>query len=377
MEDSKLNELLERYRTGKATPEDKAFLESWYLSHNQSSPFLMSDSDREKDIDKAWKIIQENQFPSGKYSIWFRIAAAASLLIFLSLGSYFLFHHKNQVEKNNLVKNDIAPGRNKATLTLANGQKVILSDSVNGQLASEAGVTINKTKTGELIYTAHAAPDKNPETTQFNTLATSNGEQYHVVLPDGSNVWLNAASSLKYPIAFNGNERLVELSGEAYFEVTHNKKMPFKVKTAQQQIQVLGTHFNIDAYQDEVATTTTLIEGSVKVTSAIDHKYAVIKPGQQSIIKNNDLTIQQADTDDAIAWKNGYFLFDEENLAAVMLKISRWYNVKVEYKDSNLKEYIFSGTVSRYKNLSQIIKVLELTHVAHFSIDGNKISVTH
>ncbi len=233
MEESKLNELLERYRSGEATPEDKAFLESWYLEHNQSMPFLLSDKDKEADIDEAWSRINNGHFQIKKLFARYRLVAAASVMFFVFLGGYYLTHQKKQ-EKIDLVKNDIAPGKNKATLTLANGKKVILSDAGNGQLADQAGVTVSKTKTGELIYTTRGQQNKDQNIIAFNTLSTANGEQYHVILPDGTNVWLNAASSLKYPITFTGNERLVELTGEAYFEVTHNKDKPFKVKTSQQ-----------------------------------------------------------------------------------------------------------------------------------------------
>jgi ferric-dicitrate binding protein FerR (iron transport regulator) len=377
MEDSELNELLERHRTGKSTPQDKAFLESWYLTHNQSSPFIMKEEDRASDVDQVWTHIQPDQIYPKKINSWYPIAAAAAVLIFISVGSYFWLHKKNKASINTIAKNDITPGKNQATLTLANGKKLVLGDVVTGQLAREAGVIISKTRNGELIYTARTVTGKGLLSTAFNELETSRGQQYQVVLPDGSHVWLNAASSLKYPVVFGGKERLVELKGEAYFEVSHNKAMPFKVKTPQQVVEVLGTHFNVDAYSDEKATATTLMEGSVKVTAVANHKNIVIKPGQQSTVSASGVNVQQVDTDEAIAWKNGYFQLNDENLESIMRKVSRWYNVDVEYIDNAPQSLVFSGTVSKYKNVSQVIKILELTNEVHFKIDGNRIIVSN
>ncbi|MDB4919682.1 FecR domain-containing protein [Mucilaginibacter sp.] len=377
MEERELNELLERYRTGQSTPEDKAFLESWYLTYNQSDPFTMKDEDRAKDLDSVWMLIQPKQAFLKKMSLWYCIAAAAIVLVFISAGSYFLLYPKNGVSTNIVAKNDVAPGKNKATLTLANGKKLVLGNAITGQLAHEAGVVISKTKNGELIYTSGAADNKAVSPGPFNMLETSRGEQYRLILPDGTHVWLNAASSLKYPVVFGDKERLVELKGEAYFEVFHNKTMPFRVKTEQQVVEVLGTHFNVDAYSDEKATATTLMEGSVKITAVTNHKNIIIKPGQQSTVSTLGVNVQQVDPDEALAWKNGYFQFNDENLESIMRKVSRWYNVDVEYKDNAPLSLVFSGTVSKYKNVSQVTRILELTNAVHFKIDGNKIIVSN
>ena len=240
MEDGELKDLLERYRTGKATPEDKAFLESWYLAHNQSAPFEIKDEERTGDLDEVWALIQPEAASSRSMNLWYRFAAAAVILVFISVGSYVLVHQKKQASTNLIVKNDIKPGKNQATLTLADGRKLVLGEAASGQLVREGGGTISKTKDGELIYTVHNIPGKGQKNnTSFNKLETAKGEQYQVVLPDGSHVWLNAASSLKYPVVFSGKERLVELRGEAYFEVSHNKAMPFKEKTKQRVVEVL------------------------------------------------------------------------------------------------------------------------------------------
>jgi ferric-dicitrate binding protein FerR (iron transport regulator) len=376
MEESELKEILERYRAGKSTPEDMAFLESWYLSHNKTSPYQINDEERVEDMDSVWSFIQPQQV-SSRVNLWYRVSAAAAILIFFSIGSYFLIKHNNQSATNTIVENDAPPGTNKATLILADGKRLILGDAASGQLANQAGVIITKTSKGELVYTIGATNSKAQSAKQFNELETARGEQYQVVLPDGSHVWLNAASSLKYPVAFSGNERVVELTGEAYFEVAHNKAMPFKVKTLQQEVEVLGTHFNVSAYSDEKLTATTLMQGSVRVTSAADHKNTIIKPGQQSVISATVMQLREVDTDEAIAWKNGYFEFNDENLESIMRKVSRWYNVEVVYRNDAARSMVFSGTVSKYKNVSQVIRILELTNAVHFKIDKNKIVINN
>jgi transmembrane sensor len=376
MEESELKKILERYRAGESTPEDRAFLESWYLTHNQTPPYLMQDQERVQDVDSVWALIQPHQI-APKINLWYRVSAAAAILIFLSIGIYFLGRKNSQVQTNTIVKNDALPGTTKATLTLADGQKVILGDKITGRLADQAGVIITKSSNGELIYSLSAVNSNVQRSKQFNELATARGEQYQVVLPDGTHVWLNAASALKYPVAFSGKQRVVELTGEAYFEVAHNKAMPFKVRTSQQEVQVLGTHFNVSAYSDEKITATTLMQGSVRVTSAAEHKNIIIKPGQQSLVGGTGMQVRQVDTEEAIAWKDGYFLFNNENLGSIMRKISRWYNVKVEYQNNASQEMVFSGTISKYKNVSQVVRILELTNAVHFKIENDKVVVSN
>lgn len=372
MNDEQITELIKKYKAGRLTPEEKAILESWYIDQAANSNFELNPDEIYKNLALIGKQLPLKYSNAYIKPLWRNLAAAA-ILIFILLGGYFLLHQKKIASPSALVKNDIAPGKSKATLILANGKKVALSRMVNGQFA---GIAVNNIKTGVLTYTVQAVAGETKNTSQFNTLETANCEQYEVILSDNTHVWLNASSSIKYPIAFTGKERIVELTGEAYFEIAHHEAMPFKIKTQQQEVEVLGTHFDINAYTDEKATATTLIEGSVKVSLVSNHKSIVIRPGEQATGNNTELTVKQIDTDAAIAWKNGYFQFDDESLESVMRKISRWYNIEIEYQESALKDQRFSGTVSRYKNISQIIKVLELTNAVHFKIQDNKILVT-
>ncbi|MBE9666836.1 DUF4974 domain-containing protein [Mucilaginibacter boryungensis] len=314
-------------------------------------------------------------------SVWYRIAAAASIIITFSIGGYFAFHKSSNTEANKVavkpLVNDIAPGSNKAILTLANGAKVVLAQSQNGLLLKQGSALVNKTGNGNLVYTASTVASNTAVV--YNTLNIPYGGQYKVTLQDGTQVWLNAGSSLRYPTAFTGNERNVELSGEAYFEVAKNKDKPFivSVHTASNipmNVKVLGTHFNIMAYADEDYNATTLLEGSVKVDYGAEN--ALLTPGRQAMLikASGKLKTKIADTEQVIAWKNGYFLFDNDKIESIMRKISRWYDVEVAYKGDVSRKAI-GGSVSRFKNVSEVLKMLELTGAVHFKIEGRRILV--
>lgn len=318
--------------------------------------------------------IPEEIRPTSKKSFT-RLAAAASLLLFIFAGTFFYYQQKDSLSAVSApiaVNSELAPGSNKAILTLSNGTKVALDDAVNGKVSGQAGIQITKTASGQLIY--HVQNNSVSSKLSFNTIETPRGGQYRLILSDGTKVWLNANSSLKYPISFSKTERLMELKGEAYFEVTKNKKAPFKVISNNQVIEVLGTHFNINGYEDEPYIKTTLIEGAVRVSERANQAYVVLKPGEQSRFHANRFEVKNVDTESAVAWKNGYFTFDKSTLESIMRQISRWYDVEVNYQDKKVKEQIFSGNISRFENASQVLAILELTGLVHFKVEGRRIT---
>lgn len=304
---------------------------------------------------------------------WFKYVSAAVLLITLST-AYFFF---NKSGKQAIVtgNHDIAPGTNAATLTLANGRKIFLSDALKGKVAVEAGVNIMKAQDGQVAYSISDLSKAGPA--MLNVISTANGEQYKVILPDGTKVWLNAASSIKFPVTFaKAIHRKVELSGEAFFEVVKDKKHPFIVKTARQEVKVLGTHFNVSAYPDELDTKTTLMEGSVHVTNTFGKEEGrELRPGQQSVISGETFQVNHSvDLEDVLAWKNGYFRFSE-SLESIMNKISRWYNVEVVYEVNPGAGLAFEGKISKKKTLSVLLKNIESAGDIHFKIEGRRVTV--
>lgn len=323
------------------------------------------------------KIAESSIIPvitSKKRSIWKPVMAAASVVIVLSTVAV-LFRPGSKPVKSNAIaqKNDIRPGRNKAVLTLANGQKITLTDSVNGQIAVQANVKIAKTANGQIIYELPKEVADNDLTPGYNTIEAPTGGQWQVILPDRSKVWLNAKSSLTYPTYFSGNERKVELKGEAYFEVTHNAQMPFKVISKDQTVEVLGTHFDIMAYDDDIIMRTTLLEGSVKISN--NGHSRILIPGEQAQVSDAGTKVtNEIDLEDVMAWKNGYFKFND-NLESVMRKISRWYNIEVKYANNVDPSLRFGGKISRYKNLSSALKIMELTGNVHFKVEGRRVTV--
>lgn len=365
MQEKDIEILLHNYKAGKCTPEECAFVESWYLSFEDSSIQPITETERLSDLDEVWNNLSV-MHRTKKMTIWPRIAAAAILVISVSIGLFFYQKERNNSQK--IVAQDIKPGGNKAILTLANGQKISLNDALNGELASQSGIRITKTADGQIVYDASSVIESQ---TALNTIEVPVGGQWQVKLPDGSLVFLNASSTLTYPTHFEGNERRVSLKGEAYFEIAHNPAMPFKVLSNEQVVEVLGTHFNIMAYANEPFKTT-LVEGSVKISTPNDAK--VLKPGEQALLNGQLLTVKIADVEEALAWMKGYFKFNE-SLRDIMNKISRWYDVEVEYSADVDQDMKFGGEISRYKNLSTPLKIMEMSGNVHFKIEKRRVIV--
>jgi ferric-dicitrate binding protein FerR (iron transport regulator) len=325
---------------------------------------------------------------------YWRIAAAAVVLLMVTAAGvvWMNYNNKNQVAVNS--KNDVAPGGNKAVLTLADGSTIVLDNEKNGVVAHEGSANVVKLKNGQLVYAKadDGSVDANAPIA-YNTLSTPKGGQYNIELPDGSKVWLNAASSITYPTAFDSKERKVQVTGEAYFEVAklvtakEGKRIPFivdiKNKTNDRdlgQVQVLGTHFNINAYDDEEAVKTTLLEGSVKVSAIGNPQSAIIKPGEQASVfqrsqTSQTISVQTPDVNQVMAWKNGVFHFENADIKTVMRQVSRWYDVEVVYKRTLDNDDPLFFEVTRNTNLSDVLRVLNLAGGARYTIQDKKIIV--
>lgn len=316
--------------------------------------------------------------------------AAACFLMLALFGAYFIISHKSSTSNYTANKlHDIAPGSNNALLILANGQKIDLTKAKTGYLAKEKAVSISKNADGQIVYHVNNQPNAAiVEPNRMNTIEIPAKGQYMVVLPDGTKVWLNAKTTLKYPEAFSGNSRAVELSGEGYFEVAHlinaktGKRVRFTVKTMPantngkaQNIEVLGTHFNVNCYQDEPNAVTTLLEGSVKVTDDDEKLEALLHPGQQLINGKHSFDVVQANTDAAIAWKNGEFVFHED-ISSALRKIARWYDVDIVYLPGAPQHLMLGGFISRQNKLSEVLNLIEATGKVHLKLEGRRVLVT-
>jgi transmembrane sensor len=326
-------------------------------------------------------ILSDHQKTIAKKISWYRYAAvAAAVLIMVASGIYFFQHNNSQSDIQTDIA-DIQAGKNRATLTLANGTIINLDSVSDGEIAAQSGISITKTAEGQLVYSIVKPEEKEnnlSEKIAYNTITTPRGGQYQVNLPDGSKIWLNAASSLKYPTVFEKDKRKVELTGEAYFEIAkvmikNQERKPFIVVTGKQEVEVLGTHFNINSYLDEAATKTTLLEGAVRVLQFGTGKTANLLPGQQSVLNNNNLTTRIVDTEEIVAWKEGYFQFNESDLGSIMRQLSRWYNVDIVF-DGRSPDDLFHFKVTRNLSLTEVLKIFENNGI-NLKIEGRKLIV--
>lgn len=305
--------------------------------------------------------------------------AAAAILLIASFGLYKFYTITDepvQIAQKKLPSkytNDVAAGTNGAILKLADGSIVVLDSIPNGTVSTQGsmnlvkdGSTLNYVQTNNTIA----------NTAGFNTIETPNGRQFSLMLGDGTKVWLNAASSIHFPVNFSGDERKVEITGEAYFEVAKNKHKPFKVSANGSEVEVLGTHFNVNSYADENTLNTTLLEGSVKVSHAGNN--ALLTPGQQAQVnlKGSISKINHVNITEVVAWKNNAFSFNNTDLKKLMRQLSRWYDVEIVYKNESADPVRFNGEISRSVTLSNVLKMLELTGEVSFSIEGKRIIVS-
>jgi transmembrane sensor len=400
MPSERINFLVERYFSNNCTEEEKYELMQWANTASESElekilyqSWTSHESNLEMPEEMSQRILASifsvNEYQEEEYSLpeevspifWrtsYGIAATIALIISAGLFIWFQYNTVDQRIENRIVqvkefeKNDILPGSEKAILTFDDGSKIVLDNSKNGTLGKQGETNILKPEKGQLVYQATQGTVTQP---MYNTVTTPKGGQYQIVLSDGTKVWLNAASSLRFPLVFSGNERKVEMTGEVYFEVAKNAKKPFKVITDGQEVEVLGTHFNIMAYHNEKAIKTTLLEGSVKVSRK--ERSTILQPGQQAKVGfNNNIfrTLNDVSLEEELAWKNGYFEFNNASLELIMRQIERWYDVEIQYIGKIPDEH-FTGKLQRNTNLSNVLKILSMSEV-QFKIEGKKIIIT-
>jgi transmembrane sensor len=374
-------ELLQRYQAGSCTRAEKELVESWYQQLLETGEWQWEEGEKDmmqyvlearvmKQVNESTRVTSAPFFRISRFYWW---AAAAVVFLISTFSYFFVFKAPRNLRqitaaKNNDVK---APQLNRAMITLANGQKMFLDSAANGTSVMQGNVKLVKLESGEIAYQQQTGGESGKM--QYNTLSNPRGSKViNVVLADGSKVWLNTGSAITYPIVFLGNERKVSISGEAYFEIAHVVAKPFVVNKGDIEIKVLGTHFNVNAFEDEADDTKiTLLEGSVKVKNA--NKSGLLKPGQQALVTKEIKVMSDVDVNLVMAWKNGYFQFNNTSLQNVLKQVSRWYDVDVVYEGSNQPRQ-FVGEMQKDLNLSEMLKILEKNNV-HFKIEGKKLII--
>ena len=388
MQQEEVQKLVEKYLHNIASKEETDKLFRWYQSESSRDAEWVVDNFEDEQLLKSRlyaKIMKHNGFetemPARRF--WSKLTIAATISVFLASALY-LYSTKEQVQKNVIVEarvksklNDIQPGGHKAILILADGRKIVLEDSKNGILVNQGGVKVQKNSNGIIEYTLTKQNNNSinePEKVQniYNTIQTPVGGKYQLNLADGSKVWLNSASSLRFPVFFTGDTRGVELKGEAYFEVSNDIHKKFSVRSGNQSVEVLGTHFNINAYSDEPSITTTLLEGEVRVIELNNNNSQILKPGEQSKV-DRSIKIKRIDTQVEVAWKEGYFYFKNADIETVMRQLGRWYGVTARY-EGVFPEQHFAGAISTNLTLLEVLEILEKSNI-HFRLEGKEVIV--
>lgn len=395
MNTEQAKELLQRYRMGLCTEEEKLVIEKWLSSLAEDGQWEWTAQEKEafkemlqvrigREIDETdvVPVIPRRRFR------FFHFVAAAAIILVMGAGAYSLFFRSTEKKETLTHKanpqpgNDIQPGENGAILTLANGEKIVLDSAGNGTLAIQSDVKVIN-KGGQLIYDSKSSSS---DEVVYNTISTPRAKQFKLQLSDGTRVWLNAASSIRYPARFTQNSRTVEISGEVYFEVASQgsdngkAKVPFSVKILSATeddggtVKVTGTHFNINAYEDESLIKTTLIEGSIQFKKGDAEKW--LMPGEQAQLNKKGIIkiLKNANVEAEIAWKNGYFTYDKTDIQTVMKQLSRWYDIEVDYENGIVPDDKYWGDIQRDATLSTVLKVLEMSGLK-FRIEGKKVTV--
>lgn len=367
MTSDKIKVLLDKYAKGTCSLEERQWLELWFEQQANADTQKLHATDKARLLQRISASTIHIPYCRSAKPRYLRWVAAAALVASLLGGSYLLWQQqKSQQQQALLAHAPILPGENKATLTLSDGRQILLSDK-GAETAVDQGISITKTASGLVKYTIDP---KAAVGTGYNTIETPRGGQYEIALPDGSQVTLNAASSLRFAVDMHHQaRRIVELQGEGYFEVAKDAKRPFIVKSNQQEIQVLGTIFNVNSYH-HTRSLTTLLEGSVLI-----NKHKKLQPGQQAQVEGGSVIIKEVDVNDYIDWKNNSFVFRNESLSSIMDRLGRWYNIAYSFDDPQTGEITFNGEISRYAQVTDVIKLLRLTSKVKFDIQGRTIKV--
>jgi biopolymer transport protein ExbD len=386
--------LLDRYLKNQSNTKEKEKLDEFFEENSNSIEASKSIENVSKLEDKIFNYIQfgikEQVKKESTLNRMPYLQVAASILVIFLFSTTIYFYRSSLASKSQLpIAQSVArledkqPAKNIAILTLGNNSQIVLDEASNGEIAQEGGVSILKTDKGELVYKIRNSNKlSNKDLNKYNTISTPMGGKFKVILPDGSLVVLNAASTLKYPVHFDEKVRKVSFTGEAYFEIAkledkRKQRVPFFVYSNDQIVEVLGTHFNINSYDNEEYSKTTLLEGSVKITNEKSAATAkILKPGQQAVIKRGDVQtkVMIADEAQALAWKDGYFLFKNTNIKDVVNELERWYNVDIQYEDEMEFENI-TGYISRNVKISSVLKMLQLSGIVNYEISGSKIII--
>ncbi|MBN8854588.1 MAG: hypothetical protein BGO55_21905 [Sphingobacteriales bacterium 50-39] len=396
MDNQELGILLEKYITGDLSPAERMRLaqligqpgqqenlEGFVRQVMMSDDFAGGDDVRIKEAIMARLEKGMAELPGEKASrvFFIRWAAAAAVVILLAGGAW-LWHAGTSEKPPSVAQqpvHDVLPGHEGAILTLADGRQIVLDSSGNGALVRQGNASVTRVSAGELSYRAESTSESAGAGMVYNTLTTPRGRRTSVLLSDGTRVWLNAASSIRYPTVFSGKNRTVEVSGEAYFEVAKGPAMPFIVRTMGSssrlpvEIQVLGTSFNITAYSDDDEISTTLTEGSVKVINGA--AAVLMAPGQQMVAKDKGKLEPNpgVDVEKVVAWKDGYFLFHNDDLPTIMKQLSRWYDIEVHFDGTVSGHY--TGKISRQVNISQVLNIFQAVGGVKFSVQNKEVSV--
>ncbi|WP_442588426.1 FecR family protein [Pedobacter sp. AW31-3R] len=378
MDNKQIDRLLDKLQSGDFNAADEQYVRAFIHDFNKEGDSGLKEADFAEAKEEMWKsiVLQTGRPKKTRKLPAYLISAAAAIAVIVFGAGLFYFNSVTRKDGANPAGRTavIVPGKSGATLTLANGKVIRLNDVGQGELATEAGVSIKKTASGELVYEVKGTAS---DLDQMNTLSTARGETFHVRLPDNSLVQLNAASSLTYSAKLTeGGKRVVSLSGEAYFEIAKDKAHPFVVRTGGgQEVEVLGTHFNVSAYEEEPLVKTTLLEGSVKINrESKEGGSLLLKPGQQSSCDGTAIKVLDVDVEREVAWKNGRFVFGGQDFRSAMRAIARWYDIEVvyDYEPANLE---IGGTLLRSRNITEVLKVLQATGDVNFKIEGRRVHV--